>query len=60
VTEIDLSHWGAKFGSPAIFVSLVEWADRIITEWSAFAAAVIAAIGLTRAESRTRQCFRNQ
>jgi len=23
---------GAKFGNPAIFVLLVEWADRIITE----------------------------
>src|SRR5271156_2270721 len=32
VTEADLSQWGAKFGSPTIFVSLVEWADRIITE----------------------------
>ncbi len=32
VTEADLSQWGAKFGSPSIFVSLVEWADRIITE----------------------------
>jgi predicted peroxiredoxin len=32
VTEVDLNQWGAKFGSPAIFVSLVEWADRIITE----------------------------
>lgn len=32
VTETDLIQWGAKFGSPAIFVSLVEWADRIITE----------------------------
>src|SRR5579863_8276996 len=32
VAETDLSQWGAKFGSPAIFVSLVEWADRIITE----------------------------
>jgi predicted peroxiredoxin len=32
VTEADLNQWGAKFGSPAIFVSLVEWADRIITE----------------------------
>jgi predicted peroxiredoxin len=32
VTETDLNQWGAKFGSPAIFVSLVEWADRIITE----------------------------
>jgi predicted peroxiredoxin len=32
VTEDDLAPHGAKFGSPAIFVSLVEWADRIITE----------------------------
>jgi predicted peroxiredoxin len=32
VTEADLSQWGAKFGSPTIFVSLVEWSDRIITE----------------------------
>jgi sulfur relay (sulfurtransferase) complex TusBCD TusD component (DsrE family) len=32
VTEADLSAWKAKFGSPAIFVSLVEWADRVITE----------------------------
>jgi len=32
VTEADLSAWNAKFGSPAIFVSLVEWADRVITE----------------------------
>jgi predicted peroxiredoxin len=32
VTEADLANWGAKFGSPPIFVSLVEWADRIITE----------------------------
>ena len=32
VMETDLSQWGAKFGSPTIFVSLVEWADRIITE----------------------------
>jgi hypothetical protein len=30
--ETDLTQWGAKFGSPAIFVSLVEWADRIIVE----------------------------
>jgi len=27
-----LNQWGAKFGTPAIFVSLVEWADRIIVE----------------------------
>jgi len=32
IVESDLTQWGAKFGSPAIFVSLVEWADRIITE----------------------------
>jgi predicted peroxiredoxin len=32
ITEADLSQWGAKFGNPTIFVSLVEWADRIITE----------------------------
>ena len=32
VTEADLSNYAAKFGNPAIFVSLVEWADRVITE----------------------------
>ena len=32
VTEADLSNYGAKFGNPTIFVSLVEWADRVITE----------------------------
>jgi predicted peroxiredoxin len=32
VTEADLAQWAAKFGNPTIFVSLVEWADRIITE----------------------------
>jgi predicted peroxiredoxin len=32
VTEADLSNYGAKFGSPTIFVSLIEWADRVITE----------------------------
>ena len=32
VTEADLTNYGAKFGSPPIFVSLVEWADRVITE----------------------------
>ena len=32
VTEADLANFGAKFGSPTIFVSLVEWADRVITE----------------------------
>lgn len=32
VTEEDLSQWGAKWGNPKVFVSLVEWADRVITE----------------------------
>jgi predicted peroxiredoxin len=32
VTEADLTEYGAKFGNPKIFVSLVEWADKIITE----------------------------
>lgn len=32
VTEADLTNYGAKFGSPPIFVSLIEWADHIITE----------------------------
>jgi predicted peroxiredoxin len=32
VTESDLNQWGAKFGSPPVFVSMVEWADRIIVE----------------------------
>src|SRR5450432_308390 len=32
VTESDLTTYGAKFGSPPIFVSLIEWADHIITE----------------------------
>src|SRR5271167_3106011 len=32
VLQTDLDQWGAKCGSPAIFVSLVEWADRVITE----------------------------
>ena len=32
VADTDLAQWGARFGNPAIFVSLVEWADRIITE----------------------------
>ena len=32
VMQSDLDLWGAKYGSPAIFVSLVEWADRVITE----------------------------
>lgn len=32
ITEGELTTWGAKFGNPAIFVSLVEWADRVISE----------------------------
>lgn len=32
ITEADLATWGAKFGNPAIFVSLVEWADRVVSE----------------------------
>ena len=32
IADTDLAQWGAKFGSPGIFVSLVEWADHIITE----------------------------
>jgi predicted peroxiredoxin len=32
VTEADLNNYGAKYGNPAIFVSLIEWADRVITE----------------------------
>jgi sulfur relay (sulfurtransferase) complex TusBCD TusD component (DsrE family) len=32
ITEADLATWGAKFGNPSIFVSLVEWADRVISE----------------------------
>ena len=32
VTEADLSSWNAQWGSPPIYVSLVEWADHIISE----------------------------
>jgi len=32
VTEADLNNYGAKSGNPTIFVSLIEWADHIITE----------------------------
>lgn len=32
VGEGELANFGAKFGNPQIFVSLVEWADRVITE----------------------------
>jgi hypothetical protein len=32
VSEQDLATVAAKFGSTAIFVAMVEWADRIIAE----------------------------
>jgi predicted peroxiredoxin len=32
VTEADLSTWNAQWGSPPIYVSLVEWADHVISE----------------------------
>ena len=32
VGDGDLANFGAKYGNPAIFVGLVEWADRVITE----------------------------
>ena len=32
VVDADLANWGAQFGNPKIFVSLIEWADRVITE----------------------------
>ena len=32
ITEADLAGYNAKFGNPKIFVSLIEWADRVITE----------------------------
>ena len=32
IGEADLANYGAKYGSPTIFVGLVEWADRVITE----------------------------
>ncbi|MGC1872166.1 MAG: DsrE family protein [Acidobacteriaceae bacterium] len=32
ITEADLSSWNAKWGSPPIYVSLVEWADHVISE----------------------------
>jgi predicted peroxiredoxin len=32
VTEADLANYGAKYGNPTIFVAMVEWADRVITE----------------------------
>ena len=32
LTDADLANYDAKFGNPSIFVSLVEWADKIISE----------------------------
>jgi len=32
VTEADLAEYAARFGNPKIFVSLIEWADKVITE----------------------------
>ena len=32
VTEVDLANYEAKFGNPSIFVAMVEWADKIISE----------------------------
>lgn len=32
VLDSDLANFGAKFGNPTIFVSLVEWSDKIITK----------------------------
>jgi len=32
ITDADLAGYGAKFGNPKIFVSLIEWADKVITE----------------------------
>ena len=32
ITEADLSSWNAQWGSPPIYVSLVEWADHVISE----------------------------
>ncbi|MGE5812492.1 MAG: DsrE family protein [Ignavibacteria bacterium] len=32
ITETDLKEYGAQFGNPKIFVSLIEWADKVITE----------------------------
>ena len=29
---MDLTQYGVKFGNPKTFVSLEEWADKIITE----------------------------
>ena len=32
LSEAGHDEYGAKFGNPKIFLSLVEWADKIITE----------------------------
>ncbi len=32
ITEADLSTWNAHWGAPPIYVSLVEWADHVISE----------------------------
>jgi predicted peroxiredoxin len=32
ITETDLATWNAQYGSPPIYVGLVEWADRVISE----------------------------
>ena len=32
ITEADLTNWNAQWGSPPIYVSLVEWADHVISE----------------------------
>ena len=32
VTETDLASWNAQWGSPPIYVSLVEWSDHVISE----------------------------
>ncbi len=32
VTEADLSSWNAQWGTVPIYVSLVEWADHVISE----------------------------
>jgi hypothetical protein len=32
VTDADLANWGAEYDNSKIFGSLVEWADRVMTE----------------------------
>ena len=31
ITEADLAEYGVEFGNAKIFVSLIEWSDKIIT-----------------------------